>query len=578
MTENRDEFWHWAHHMQNTTLSVAEVHNSPTNNNKLYIYKRIQNRLYMCGHCNQEVPEAKIIKHHTDRHSAIPFDKSMYYLVKMGEQVQCLACGAEVNEKDVSKRSNEKKPQNMEIIKCDIFDCSLKRNRVPMQKKRTLSNYFSLKEMCPSSDDVSSDETLTQAKPIRTKEPIFLLIEQYKCNICDAKGLEEEELTAHHLKKHQNVPINTDIFKLKVKEYVQCICGLQMKKKCFEQHMEQFHPENVIDGMHQEDASKEKIWNRAAKHNDNQHVAANAEIQSRAKPKASVTFQINEQAPTICSGAMTFQCRMCCEDLILEENLEKHHLMKHGNVPISRSIFQHTKIKPKINRLVCDADQFKTHSNPVHSQPVKTPTNYTIVQPSTVNHSSIRHCSGATIELSKSKCHSKRCANDSSELRTSFQQGNNNKHIKCQRMHSKRHVKRLHSAETGDLIVGLCKCNICELEGDLGQNGNVCYLNQKQHSDMLNDDNFPVFTFNTLTGLFQCRICGKQMMKHMIDGHLRGHQVRRRIDTIMNEAVNERARAHGYHNIRISNSQFQQLMLQNRIFSIDQCFYLKEFK
>lgn len=144
MTENRDEIWHWANHNNgdNNGFSVAEVHSSPTNNNKLYIYKRVQNRWYLCGHCSREVPEAQLIKHHSDRHSSVPFDKSMYYLVKTREMMQCLACGAGLqspeigdnvvksfNENGGSKRSErkhmpcERKPnfQNMKIIKCDIW-------------------------------------------------------------------------------------------------------------------------------------------------------------------------------------------------------------------------------------------------------------------------------------------------------------------------------------------------------------------------------------------------------------------------------------------------------------------------
>lgn len=83
---------------------------------------------------------------------------------------------------------------------------------------------------------------------ISTHKPLDNVIRWFKCHVCWAKNLAENQVKSHHLKQHSTIPLDADIYTVK-RVKVRCpICLNIFREKKIESHKKWAHPtmNNVI--------------------------------------------------------------------------------------------------------------------------------------------------------------------------------------------------------------------------------------------------------------------------------------------------------------------------------------------
>lgn len=166
---------------------------------------------------------------------------------------------------------------------------------------------------------------------------------QYKCAVCLADGINEDNKVVHHAKMHSDKPFTDQDFELSTKgEGVKCdACGAKMKEGRLKGHMRRVHPEILND---KEEVSQDsKITRRLL-----DHQSSNA-----------VTLKL-------------YKCQACDANEILESNRIEHHLKKHDKIPIDDNIFRLIGITHRDNCDVCGkhmrVGQLSSHKFRFHSQ------------------------------------------------------------------------------------------------------------------------------------------------------------------------------------------------------------------
>lgn len=536
MCENRDDIWYLAQYnddYKNSAISVAEVRTSPTNSDKLYIYTRVQRRFYVCVKCDIELPESHLMKHHSRYHSHQSFTMDMYYLFKTDKLTRCLACGVEMYENRFDDHNNQKHS----MVQCNACQVSLKPNRMAKHEQRFHSSVQKSMNSSTSSD-VSSTETVMKnvdfdpkPKSILGKMPIFLTIEMYKCKICGVNGLSEEHLEDHHLQNHQNVPFFTNIFKSKAKDYAQCICGLQMKTKYFDKHVEQFHPEKVLK-------ENPKI----------KSVALATSPTSEKSEKSDSTVQSTHQSNMHRSLPLKFHtCQICHGQM---SNFKKHQSKKHNNIPMS---LECNETRQLIRCQFCKKERLKMHLERIHmekSDPSKTN------EPRKIFRCDL--CSEQMFE---------------------------NRIVK--------HMRRMHPEDGDDILFKLYKCSIRDVDDNVEQMLNPRLEHYSELPVV--DNSFNAIQKRPKCQVSGQVMMNTHLNEHYThrgtnqkciskEHNSKACSRENRQCTIHNskpleiDPTNDSEKIETSHKIRISNHEFERLVKQNRVHAVDGKIFLKDFK
>lgn len=137
----------------------------------------------------------------------------------------------------------------------------------------------------------------------------ILLPKLYKCTICRADGINEQNMANHQAKLHSDIPGIVEMFELSTKGHgVRCdVCRAEMKQGRLAGHMRRVHPEVLKDAKGSSDC------------------------------KASQPLQLGQSSNTVTIN--TYKCKACDASGILEPNLIEHHSKKHKQIPINTKIF-----------------------------------------------------------------------------------------------------------------------------------------------------------------------------------------------------------------------------------------------
>lgn len=86
-------------------------------------YTKVYYRQFMCGACGEILPELDLRKHHSAKHSEVPFNATMFELSEVDEVVACCVCNAEMEEENFAKHRAKYHPETFTFcsnrVECD---------------------------------------------------------------------------------------------------------------------------------------------------------------------------------------------------------------------------------------------------------------------------------------------------------------------------------------------------------------------------------------------------------------------------------------------------------------------------
>ncbi|XP_031637212.1 uncharacterized protein LOC116349767 [Contarinia nasturtii] len=232
---------------------------------------------FTCSTCDAEMLEANLLRHHSTFHSQMPYDEKNFTHTKaIVTMFQCFLCQVVLNRTEEQNHHENYHPEFVDFI--DFFsEISLVHNITADSKKWTFNkdtNVFNCRvcrlklnrnnfiqhfqkehpqrlttagshEKEPTSEsmhDANDDDTTANDDVPIPKKATF-----YNCKLCPRKKeIEINDLSEHHAKFHWDIPYQQDdfIFVRSIKKRFQCnACNTVVRPNDRKSHHEQYHPE-----------------------------------------------------------------------------------------------------------------------------------------------------------------------------------------------------------------------------------------------------------------------------------------------------------------------------------------------
>ncbi|XP_055325673.1 uncharacterized protein LOC129579548 [Sitodiplosis mosellana] len=299
-------------------------------------------KYYRCMVCHRSgITEDQFMEHPFKNHGVLcTIPQNTFELIETIVYGHCSVCGQRVDEEQFIEHS---KQVHSQILISTRTKSSMGATGIDEQDSSDSDNANSDKTKVMSINEVmkvipgKQKASVQKIMNIEHTPPPKL----YKCVICGADGVNEQNMAKHRAKLHSDIPATDQDFVLSTKgKGVKCeICCAEMKGGRLEGHMRRVHPDVLKD----------------------EKVSCDSETNE--------LFLVHESSNTVI--LKLYKCLVCGAGDIMEQNLIEHHSKKHDKIPTDTNIFHLIGNTHRDKCNVCDKHmkegQLKAHKIRFHS-------------------------------------------------------------------------------------------------------------------------------------------------------------------------------------------------------------------